>query len=266
MLENMFIPVLILGGLGAVFGVGLSFASKKFAVEVDERIEPVRNALPGANCAACGFSGCDAFAEAVVAGNAQADGCPVGGSAAAAQIAEIMGVEAVEKAPETARVICRGDCNSSVSKYEYSGIVDCAAAAEMYGGPLACSYGCMGLGTCKNACPFDAIVIENGLARILEQKCTACGKCVAVCPKKIIRLVPRTSRVTVACSSLDKGAVVRKNCNVGCIGCRRCAKVCPVDAISFRDGTLADIDPVKCINCGKCIEECPTGAIVGQGL
>jgi electron transport complex protein RnfB len=262
MIENIYIPVLILGGLGAVFGVGLSFASKKFAVKVDERIELVRNTLPGANCAACGFSGCDAFAEAVVAGNAQADGCPVGGAATAANIAEIMGVDVVEKAPETARVICRGDCSNSVRKYEYSGISDCAAATVIYGGPLACSYGCVGLGTCKNVCPFDAIVIENGVARIIEEKCTSCGKCVAACPKNIIRLVPRTSHVTVACSSTDKGAVVRKNCKVGCIGCRRCAKVCPVDAISFKDGTLAEIDPEKCTNCGKCIEECPTGSIV----
>jgi Na+-translocating ferredoxin:NAD+ oxidoreductase RNF subunit RnfB len=266
MFESIFIPVLILGGLGAVFGVGLSFASKKFAVEVDERIEQVRNALPGANCAACGFSGCDAFAEAVVAGNGPASGCPVGGAATAAQIADIMGVDVIEKAPETARVICRGDCGNSAGKYEYSGINDCAAAAGMYGGPRACSYGCVGLGTCKNICPFDAIVVENGLARVIEQKCTACGMCVAACPKKIIRLIPRSSCVTITCSSLDKGAVVRKNCNVGCIGCRRCAKVCPADAISFRDGTLAEIDPGKCTNCGNCVSECLTGAIVGRGL
>lgn len=260
MLENILTPVSIVGGLGLLFGIGLSYASKKFAVKVDERVDLVRAVLPGANCAACGYSGCDAFAEALVQGEASVNSCPVGGAAMVSELCSIMGMECEEGEPVTARVMCRGNNKNSVHKFDYSGIEDCAAAFNLYGGPLACSYGCVGMGACQKVCPFDAIVIEDGLARIIESECRACGKCISVCPKNLIKLVPKKSQITVTCSSLDKGGVVRKNCKVGCIGCRKCAKECPVDAITFK-GTLAAIDPARCINCGKCVKVCPTGAI-----
>lgn len=260
MIQDILIPAALTGGLGLLFGIGLSYASNKFAVKIDERVDLVRAVLPGANCAACGHTGCDAFAEAVVEGKISASGCPVGGAEIAQRVCEILGVEAEYEEPKTARVMCKGSINVSQRKFDYSGIQDCAAASALYGGPFACTYGCAGMGDCLRACPFDAIVVEDGLARIIEYKCTSCGKCVGACPKKIIKLVPRKSNVTVTCSSLDKGATVRRNCQVGCIGCRKCSKVCPVDAIFYK-GTLAEIDPEKCTNCGECIKVCPTNAI-----
>src|SRR5690554_3071557 len=128
MVDNIIVPVSVIGGLALLFGIGLSFASKMFAVKVDKRVGYVRNALPGANCAACGFSGCDAFAEAVVEGKAPVSGCPVGGAKTAAKIAEILGVDSTDEEPKTARVMCQGDYDKSVQKFEYSGIEDCAAA------------------------------------------------------------------------------------------------------------------------------------------
>ncbi|NSW89644.1 MAG: Fe-S cluster domain-containing protein [Firmicutes bacterium] len=260
MMSEILIPVAVVGGLGLFFGIGLSFASKKFEVKVDEKVKLVRDVLPGANCAACGQTGCDAFAEAVAEGKVAVTGCPVGGADVAKKIGEILGLEAEAVEDKTARVICGGTFENSKVKYNYYGIEDCNAAAALYGGPSACLYGCIGLGTCVRACPFDAIVIENGLARVLEWKCTGCGMCVKACPKKIIELVPRYSRHTVTCSSLDKGNIVRQVCSVGCIGCTRCVKACPVGAISMK-GSLAKIDPPTCTNCGECVKVCPTGAI-----
>ncbi len=260
MIQDILLPALIIGGLGLLFGLGLSYASKKFAVKVDERVDLVRAVLPGANCGACGETGCDAFAQAIVEGNCSALGCPVGGADMVKRISEILGIEVESEEPKTARVMCKGSIDVSKHKFDYSGIRDCTAVSKLYGGPFACAYGCAGMGDCARACPFDAIVIEDGLARIIEYKCTSCGKCLDVCPKNIIRLVPRRSEVTVTCSSLDKGGAVRKNCKVGCIGCRKCSKACPADAISYK-GTLAEIDTGKCINCGKCIKVCPTNAI-----
>ncbi|TYQ14908.1 UNVERIFIED_CONTAM: RnfABCDGE-type electron transport complex B subunit [Acetivibrio alkalicellulosi] len=260
MYVNLLVSASIVGGLGLLFGVGLSVASKKFAVKVDERVAKVRDALPGANCGACGLTGCDAFAECLVKGECSINGCPVGGEELVNNLSQILGVKAEATVAMTARVMCSGTHQLCKQKFDYSGIEDCLAAAKLYGGPAACTYGCVGMGNCVRACPFDAIVMIDGLARIVESKCKACEKCVGACPKNIIKMVSKCSEYTVTCKSLDKGAVVRKNCNVGCIGCRKCSKVCPVNAITF-NGTLAQIDPEKCINCGECMKACPTNAI-----
>ncbi|HHW00818.1 MAG TPA: RnfABCDGE type electron transport complex subunit B [Clostridiaceae bacterium] len=257
---QILLPVFIIGGLGLIFGFGLAYASKKFEVKVDERVSLIRDVLPGANCAACGQTGCDAFAEAVVAGVAEVNGCPVGGAAVAEKVANIMGKSAEKFEAKVARVMCGGSSKTCRSKYSYSGIEDCAAAASLYGGPSSCTYGCVGMGNCVRACPFGAIVIEDGLAKVIATKCTGCTKCVAACPKKIIEMVPVTSEYTVRCSSFDSGKVVRQNCDVGCIGCGRCAKVCPHNAIKM-ENNLAKINPALCQNCGECAKVCPTKAI-----
>ena len=51
------VPILLFAALGLLAGVLLSVFSKVFAVEQDERIPLVREALPGANCGACGYAG-----------------------------------------------------------------------------------------------------------------------------------------------------------------------------------------------------------------
>ncbi|NLX76643.1 MAG: RnfABCDGE type electron transport complex subunit B [Clostridiaceae bacterium] len=254
------IPVAIVSGLGLVFGIILSYASVKFEVKGDDRTEKVREALPGANCGACGFTGCDNYAEAIVNG-AEINLCPVGGSELVTRLSEIMGVEAQIGEKTVARVMCNGSWDKVTVKFDYDGIIDCRSAATMAGGPSSCVYGCVGMGSCKKVCAFDAIVVENGLTRIDEKKCSGCGKCVAECPKMIIKMVPSKSEYSVACSNEEKGAVARKNCTVACIACRKCVKECPVGAISIIN-QRAVIDPVKCENCGACIKVCPTTAIM----
>lgn len=253
------IPVIIVSGLGIFFGLALSYASKKFEVKPDENIEKIRGLLPGANCGACGFTGCDQYAEAV-AGGAEINLCPVGGQDLAETIAGIMGKEAAACEKYVARVMCKGTWDNVSIKYDYDGIIDCRAAAEMAGGPSSCIYGCEGMGSCVKVCPFGAIEMENGLARIIEEKCAGCGKCVAECPKGIIKMVPVRSEYSVNCSNHEKGGIARKNCKVACIACQKCVKECPENAITI-DNFCAVIDPNKCVNCGKCILVCPTGAI-----
>ena len=159
--------------MGLIFGTGLALASKKFAVEVDQRVARVREVLPGANCGACGQTGCDAFAECLVEGKCKINGCPVGGESLVTQLSEMLGMEAEAIEAKTARVMCRGSLSVSKTKFAYSGIQDCTAAVSLYGGPMACSYGCVGMGNCERACPFGAIVVKNGIARVIESKCTA---------------------------------------------------------------------------------------------
>lgn len=262
MLQVILIPVCIVGGLGLIFGVGLAYASKKFEVKVDKRIADIKEMLPGANCGACGYTGCEGFAEALVEGKADINGCPVGGAELAKKLTEVLGEEVSAGTEEckVARVMCKGDENVCKIKYNYAGIMDCAAAESLHGGPSACAYGCLGMGDCVKACPFDAIIVENGVARVITSKCTGCGKCTEACPKNIIELVPYDKQYTVSCSNPDKGNKVIKVCKVGCIGCRKCAKACESDAIQI-DGFIAKINPEKCTNCGECIKVCPTKAI-----
>ncbi|SES65675.1 RnfABCDGE type electron transport complex subunit B [Anaerobranca gottschalkii] len=260
----MIIPILVIGGIGVVFGTMLAIASVIFAVEVDPRVDAINEILPGANCGACGYPGCGGFAEAVVGGKAPITGCPVGRQKTADKIAEIMGIEAKSSTQDTkmvARVICNGTSEVAKEKFIYDGVKDCVSAMLIDGGSKACKYGCLGLATCVRECPFDAITMgENGIPVIDEEICTSCQKCVIACPKDVIRMVPQGSQVHVLCNSIDKGASTMKVCKVGCIGCRKCAKVCPEQCITV-ENNLAVIDNFKCTACEKCIGECPTNAI-----
>ena len=258
-MQNVIYAVAVLFIMGIVFAILLGVAAKVFAVEVDERIPLVRECLPGANCGGCGFPGCDGLAAAIVEGRAPVNGCPVGGAAAAEKIAKVLGVEVAEGERNVAHVKCNGGCNA-VDKAVYEGLQDCNAAMRVAGGPKACAFGCMGLGSCVKACAFDAIHIVDGVAKVDSDKCVACGKCVSTCPKKIINLVSEVKKVHVNCVNKDKGPAVMKVCSNGCIGCRMCEKTCKFDAIHVVDG-VAKIDYDKCKNCKMCTKACPKGCI-----
>ncbi len=250
-----------IGGLGLVFGLGLGYAAKKFEVKTDPLVPIVRDALPGANCGACGYAGCDAFAKAIVEGEAPINGCPVGGASTAEELSKIMGIEATETARQVAYVKCQGTCRVAREKYIYEGVTDCQNAAFLQGkGSKGCEYGCLGLGSCVKACAFDAIDIVDGVA-VINDNCVACEQCVVSCPKGLIEMVPDASKVRVSCNSNDKGKPVKVNCEVGCIACRMCVKVCEFDAIHV-ENNLASIDYDKCTQCGACVEKCPTNAII----
>lgn len=258
---EILIPVAVVAGLALLLGIGLSIASKVFYVAHDPRIDMVREVLPGVNCGACGYSGCDGYAEAVATRGISVNLCPVGGSALAKQLSSIMGVEAEDVLGKHAVVLCQGSWDNVQKKYNYEGIQDCATASELLGGMSACIFGCVGLGSCQRACNFGAIVEENGLARVLPEKCTGCGLCVSACPKRIIRMLPANVRHVVRCSNKEKGSISRKLCKTACIACSLCVKNCPVSAIVMRDN-LAVIDPALCIDCGACAKVCPQKSIV----
>ena len=230
-MSGIIIAAVVVSCTGLLLGLFLGVMGKKFYVEVDQKEIDVRAELPGNNCGGCGYAGCDALAKAIAAGEAPANACPVGGAPVAAKIGAIMGEEVGESVRMTAFVKCAGDCDKAKENYVYSGAMDCTAMNVVpNGGSKACTYGCMGYGSCVKACPFD--------------------------PRHLIEIIPYKSNYTVNCSSNDKGKDVMSACSVGCIGCMLCTKQCEFGAITV-ENNIAHIDYSKCTGCGKCAEKCP---------
>ena len=256
--------ILGIGSLGLLFGAGLAYASKKFAVEVDPKIEQVLDVLPGANCGGCGYPGCSAYAEAVVTDSADINLCSPGGSAVVKKIAGILGVEAVSAEPMVAVVQCQVDNEKAPKRFEYDGVLDCNSANIIMGGDKGCVYGCLGLGSCVNACPFDAMEMrDNGLPYVFEDKCTACGMCVAACPRGIMKIIPVSQKIFLGCVSLDKAKAVKQVCKVGCTGCTLCSKekVTPSGSIVMEENLPKIID-IKADDLMNAVEKCPTKSYV----
>ncbi len=253
-MTGVFTAILVVGVLALLAGLILAIASVVFAVPKDETVEQLKAVLPGANCGACGFSGCEGYAAAMAHDGAAVGLCSPGGEDVAAATGAILGVagSVVKKA---AIVHCAG-CDTLTEKtHTYRGIASCAAAAKFYGGDKSCSYGCLGYGDCAAACDRAAITVENGIAVVDAALCGGCGDCAAVCPKNLISVTTQWQAAVVRCHSHDKGGVARKLCKAACIGCMKCQKVCESDAITVSN-FLASVDPEKCTACGKCVDVC----------
>lgn len=257
--------VIVMGFAGLTFGFILSYVNKKFSVEINPLIHIVEDVLPKGQCGACGYAGCQAYAEAVVVDPEVAPNLCVPGKAQVAKIvAELTGKTAAQVVPRVAQVKCAGTQAKATKSYDYKGIEDCAAASLLLGGPKGCKHGCIGFGTCVKNCPFDAMTMSpEGLPIIDLDKCTGCAKCEAVCPKSVIHMVPVGSHVRVNCNSKDKGPTAKKLCSAACIGCGLCGKNCSHGAIKI-ENNVAIVDSNICIkecNDATCMAKCPTGAI-----
>ena len=254
--------VALLACIGLFFGIGLALAAHKFAVEADPLIEEVLESLAGAQCGGCGYPGCEGYAIAVVNDpDVPPTLCYPGKEAVANRVAELTGKKMAEMEDMIALVRCSRQEGRVSHKHEYIGFASCTAANLGFGGPSACNYACIGLGECAEACPFDAITMEDSFPVVDPDKCVSCGTCVKTCPKQVIVLQSLKARVYVPCSTKDLGKKVKEVCEVGCISCQICVKKCPADAVSF-ENSIVQIDQEKCLGYGPsceeiCVEKCP---------
>ena len=261
-MNDVLIAAAVVSAIGALCAIMLVVAAKFFGVKEDEKYNKIRECLPGANCGACGYAGCDGYAKSLSEGNeTKTNLCIPGGDGVSKNISDVLGVEFEDVIERVATIHCYGDCEHTSSKMDYVGIHSCAAAKMMFGGDGKCVFGCIGLGDCVSVCPNEAICISKGIAHIDTRKCSGCGMCASVCPRGIIEVLPDVEKVLVTCHNTEKGAQVRNKCTNGCIGCKKCEKACETGAITVVDN-LARIDYSKCIKCDSCAKSCPVGCIV----
>lgn len=257
---EILIALLVVTLIGVIAGIILVFANKFFYVPEDKTEKMVRECLPGVNCGACGFTGCDDYAKALASGKAKPDLCIPGSVDTAEAISQILGVEAQKPLNKVAVLKCNGTCESAKKKAIFDGATSCKAASMIYSGPNACKFGCIGCGDCVGVCPSKAISIKDGIAFVDTRFCMGCGLCANACPKKLFELVEQSRKTLVLCNNKEKGAVARKACTNACIGCKKCELNCPEKAITVKDN-LAVIDYEKCKDCGLCADNCPTKCI-----
>jgi Na+-translocating ferredoxin:NAD+ oxidoreductase RNF subunit RnfB len=256
--------VAAIGGLTFLLATVLIVASRVLAVQEDPRFDIVEAMLPASNCGACGYPGCRAFAEALVGLEAQPSGCTVSDEEGRRRIADLLGVEVGQARKVVARLACAGGDNVARRRAHYQGNPSCLSAAQVAGGGKDCFWGCLGYGDCERACDFDAIFMDtHELPVVIEDRCTACGDCVDVCPKDLFSLQHADNRLWVRCINEEFGDDVLAACEVACTACGRCAADAP-GAVSM-DHNLPHIDyatpPGEAIG-RAAIERCPTGAIV----
>ncbi|MBU0744893.1 MAG: RnfABCDGE type electron transport complex subunit B [Gammaproteobacteria bacterium] len=262
-MKALSLAILTLSGLGVIFGILLAWASKRFPVEVDPRIKKIVELLPGANCGACGMTGCSIFAEAMLQKRINLSYCVACTEENKKEIISILATsgQKIEERDDLVAVINCGGGNRSQDKFKYNGLADCHSAEQTLRGFKECSFACHEQGTCIITCPFGAIKMQPwGVPKVLVDLCRGCQKCIAVCPRNLICMIRRGKSVYINCQSHAKGQEVIKSCKVGCISCAKCVKICPVSAINI-EHNLAKIDYNKCTDCRKCVDVCPTKTI-----
>ena len=226
---EILIAFLVMLAIALVAAVLLSVLSHFFAVEENPLKVQIRACLPGINCGACGYKGCDDYAAALAEGGVKPNLCIPGAQQDADQIAEMIGAESQPFEDKIAFVACNGHCEATFRKAKYEGVDTCRAASMLYGGDGACVYGCLGYGDCANACPADAICLIDGIARVNTARCLGCTLCTTTCPKNLISMIPQKTNTVVMCNNKQKGAQARKACKNACIACKKCEKVCRCD-------------------------------------
>ncbi len=252
--------VIGLTGLGC--GLLLAMAARFLAVREDERIEALTECLPGINCGACGLAGCRDYARAIIEDDMPVNLCKPGGDDTLKALCGYLGIVAQAGVREVALVFCGGHNGVAKRQATYNGIADCVAAERIGGDGKACPFGCMGLGSCARVCPVNAIEITaQRLAIVHPELCIGCGACVKTCPRSLIAMVPESRTIHILCRSKDRGPVVRKYCEVGCIGCNRCVKAVDKKGITM-DGALAVVDYAVPIEDVSVAETCPQSTIV----
>ena len=261
-MQNLLLAPSIMAGLGLFFGISLAIAYRFLRVSEDPRIEEVEELLPGTNCGACGQPGCHGFAEQVANGGQQPSACTVASPDTIEMIADALGVDPGQQEKRVARLHCAGGKAQAHQIAEYQGFESCHAAAQVSGGGKGCAWGCLGLADCETACTFEVIQMNSNALPVVDvEGCTACGDCVAVCPRDLFEIVPLSHKLFVQCTIPLDGDAARVLCTAACDACERCVMDAAPGLIRM-ENNLPIVDygaggPAK----AEATFRCPTNAI-----
>ena len=260
----LILNILILTGLSFIFGFGLSFFSSVFAPADDNSLKSkIDKILPQLNCGGCGYPGCLGYATAIEDKNESISLCTLGGEDVVNAIAAITNKKSDGKVvKKVAKVFCSGDDTSTKKDFELDIDNDCFTVYAIRNGDRLCKFACVAKGNCIKICPVNAITI-NSLNKVTVDGnlCISCEKCTKVCPTNVIRMVPINGGHYIACSSHDKGAVVRKNCKKGCIGCEICVKFLNDENRLVIDDNLASVKYSNKNDLSETATKCPVKVI-----
>ncbi len=261
-MTNLLTAAAIMAGLGLFFGTVLALAYRFLRVDEDPRLDVVEDLLPGSNCGACGEPGCRGLAEKLVAGTVAPAKCTVSSPEGIEAIAGVLGVDAGEEEKRVARLHCAGGVGRALQVAAYEGYESCRAAHLVGGGGLECSWGCLGLAECRDACDFDAIHMNPLKLPVVDVAlCTACGDCVEACPRDLFDIMPVSHNLVVQCKAPLAADEARRICKVVCDACGRCAQ----DAAPGLIQMVNNLPVVDYSAGGPAAPEatfrCPTGAI-----
>lgn len=168
----MFAAIGILSALAGLSGLLLGFAAVYFKVEGDPIVEKIDALLPQTQCGQCGYAGCHAYAEAIVAGEADINQCPPGGHSGIVALAEMLGRD-----PKPLNADYGAEQPKSVA------VID--------------EQRCIGCTLCIQACPVDAILgAAKQMHTVIASECTGCGLCLPPCPVDCIRMQPVAATIS----------------------------------------------------------------------
>ncbi|MEH6550821.1 MAG: electron transport complex subunit RsxB [Pseudomonadales bacterium] len=163
--QPLLAALIVLVGLGLVFGAVLGFASVKFATEGDPITDQINALLPQTQCGQCGHPGCRPYAEAITNGEA-INRCPPGGESTIAELANLLDVEILPLDAEEGA----GEKPKSVAYIREDE--------------------CIGCTKCIQACPMDAILgAAKHMHTVIVDECTGCDLCVEPCPVDCIDMI-----------------------------------------------------------------------------
>ena len=109
-MNPILLAILAVTVIGVICAVFLAVASKIMAVPENELAKQIRACLPGANCGACGYAGCDGYAKALAEEKGiQTNLCVPGADTVSRQLSDLLGVEFQDVVEQVAMVKCRGD-------------------------------------------------------------------------------------------------------------------------------------------------------------
>lgn len=229
-------------------------------METKNLVSEIRKLLPGGDCTGrggCGYATCDLCAKAIAEG-AATNRCPACDQTALDAIAALLGRDPVEAKPLTAFVRCSGSAAGKARLKVYS---SCDEAVKSGFTADECKFGCVGAGSCVEACTFQALTIVDGSVQVCKDSCNGCGACAEACPQKLIAMVPEDASNFVPCNNQDEEERSYKLCGYSCVGCGDCAEACPEEAITIIDNR-AVIDYEKCVGCAACTVACRKKIIV----